>query len=94
MQVLKCSTTRSCGGRPIAVAGDAETRHGIILAKSYEAKSRGVTVGQAIWQAKQKCPDLIVVPPHYDLYLRFSNMLRSIVANYTDQAGPFGLDEM
>ncbi|MCL1829655.1 MAG: DNA polymerase IV, partial [Oscillospiraceae bacterium] len=59
-------------GRPVAVGGSAELRHGIILAKNYEAKAYGIHVGQALWQAKQKCPELIIVPPDYDKYLRYS----------------------
>lgn len=80
-------------GRPVAVAGDAEARHGIILAKSYEAKAFGVRTGEAIWEAKQKCRDLVLVPAHYDRYLRYSALTREIYTNYTDLVEPFGLDE-
>ena len=52
-------------GKPVAVCGDPEKRHGIVLAKSQPAKVCGVKTGEAIWEAKQKCPDLIVVPPTY-----------------------------
>ena len=51
---------------PIAVCGSQEERHGIVLAKNYAAKAKGVSTGEAIWQAKQKCPNLVIVPPHYD----------------------------
>ena len=81
-------------GKPVAVAGDVEARHGIILAKNYEAKPFGVQVGMAIWEAKQRCPGLIVVPPEYDKYIRFSRMIREIVEEYSDMIEPFGLDEM
>lgn len=56
-------------------------------------KRAGVKTGEALWQAKQKCPDLVIVPPHYQLYLRFSRMARAIYAEYTDLIEPFGLDE-
>ena len=78
---------------PVAVGGDVEARHGIILAKNELAKRAGVKTGEALWQAKQKCPDLVIVPPHYQLYLRFSRMARAIYAEYTDLIEPFGLDE-
>ena len=78
---------------PVAVGGDVEARHGIILAKNELAKRAGVKTGEALWQAKQKCPDLVTVPPHYQLYLRFSRMARAIYAEYTDLIEPFGLDE-
>ena len=57
-------------GRPIAVAGKQELRHGIILTRSKEAKKYGVKTAQAIWEARKLCPDLIVVPPDYRLYRR------------------------
>ena len=80
-------------GHPVAVGGSAELRHGIILAKNYEAKAYGIQVGHALWQAKQKCPGLIIVPPDYDKYLRFSRLFRKILMDYSDQVEPFGLDE-
>ena len=80
-------------GHLVAVGGNAELRHGIILAKNYEAKAYGIQVGMALWQAKQRCPDLIILPPDYDKYLRFSRLFRGIMAEYSDQIEPFGLDE-
>ena len=56
-------------GKPVAVCGNKEERHGIVLAKSEEAKKFGVKTGEAIWQAQRKCPDLICVPPHFDKYI-------------------------
>ena len=79
---------------PVAVGGDVEARHGIILAKNQIAKRFGVKSGEALWQAKQKCPELHIVPPHFDRYLRFSRMAREIYADYTDLVEPFGLDEV
>ena len=83
----------SLRGKPIAVCGDPEARHGIVLTASYPAKRMGVRTGMAIWQAKQCCRDLIVVPPHYPEYVRYSGFVREILEEYTDQIEPFGLDE-
>jgi DNA polymerase-4 len=80
-------------GVPLAVGGDAEERHGIILARSYETRPYGIKVGMALWQARQLCPGLVIVPPNYPLYLRYSRMLRKILCDYSDQVEPFGLDE-
>jgi DNA polymerase-4 len=77
----------------VAVGGSAELRHGIILAKSYEAKAFGIQVGQTLWEARQKCPGLVIVPPDYDKYLRYSRLFRNILKDYSDQVEPFGLDE-
>ncbi|OQB20376.1 MAG: DNA polymerase IV [Firmicutes bacterium ADurb.Bin182] len=79
--------------KPVAVAGDPDKRHGIILTKNQYAKSFGIKTGEAIWQAKQKAPGLIVVPPNYPLYLKFARMGREIYARYSSQIEPFGLDE-
>lgn len=80
-------------GLPIAVCGSQEDRHGIVLAKSEEAKKMGVKTGDVIWEAKTKCRDLLIVPPHYDEYLKYSRMARKIYYDYTNQVEPFGLDE-
>ena len=80
-------------GKAVAVCGSVEDRHGIVLAKSDAAKKMGVSTGEAVWQAKEKCPDLIVVPPHYDQYLKFSKLARKIYEDYTDMIEPFGIDE-
>ena len=78
---------------PVAVGGDVERRHGIILAKNELAKKMGVKTGEALWEARQKCPGLVVVPPNYALYLRYSQMARDIYHEYTPYVEPFGLDE-
>ena len=80
-------------GRPMAVGGDPELRHGIVLAKTQEAKRCGVKTGMALWEARQLCPEIIFVPPHYDRYMRFSRLAREIYGEYTDAVEPFGLDE-
>ena len=80
-------------GSAMCVGGDVERRHGIVLAKSPRAKAAGVKTGEAIWQAREKCPDLIVVPPDFKAYLRYSRLARKIYYDYTNQVEPFGLDE-
>lgn len=78
---------------PVAVAGNPEARHGIILAKNELAKKFGVKTGEAIWQAKQKCPLLVTVKPDYDAYQKFSTLGRAIYGEYSDRVEAFGLDE-
>ena len=80
-------------GKPLAVLGDPEARHGIVLAKNYEAKSRDVRTGDPKWMAEQKCPGIVFVPPHYELYMKHSRLVRQIYSEYTDQVEPYGLDE-
>jgi len=80
-------------GKPVAVGGDPERRHGIVLTADYMAKGRGVKTGMALWQARQVCPDIIFLPPRMDLYLRFSRLARKIYSDYTDLQEPFGIDE-
>lgn len=89
----ECALNPSLVGKPIAVCGSVEDRHGIVLAKSEAAKVCGVSTGEAIWQARQKCRDLLIVPPHYELYLRYSKLAREIYEEYTDLIEPMGLDE-
>lgn len=78
---------------PVVVGGDVEQRHGIVLAKNYKAKATGIKTGEALWQARQKCPDLVIVPPNYPLYLRYAKLARRIYSDYTGRIEPFGLDE-
>lgn len=80
-------------GKPLAVGGDPEARHGIVLTANYIAKKHGVKTGMALWRARQACPDVIFVPPRMDLYLKFSSMLREIYGEYTDKIEPYGCDE-
>ena len=75
---VECLYTPQIRNLPVAVSGNAEARHGIILTKNALAKSYGVKTGEAIWQAKQKCPDLVCVPPDFELYVRFSGKMRRI----------------
>ena len=83
----------SLRGKAIAVAGDPKKRNGIILAKSRPAKEAGVKTGIAIWEAKKVCPSIIIVPPDYAAYKRYSRLARMIYYDYTNQVEPFGLDE-
>lgn len=90
---VECMLNPELKAYPIAVCGDVEERHGIVLAKNYKAKAKGVSTGEAIWQAKQKCPGLLIVPPHYDEYMKYSKKARAIYGRYTDEIEPFGMDE-
>lgn len=80
-------------GLPVAVCGSKEDRHGIVLAKTDEAKKYGVKTAEAIWEAQRKCPQLIIIPPHHDEYVKFSHRVRKIYEEYTDLVEPFGIDE-
>ena len=78
---------------PVAVCGDPDARHGIILAKNDPAKRLGVQTAETIWQARQKAPDLILLPPHHGLYKEYSRKINDIYGQYTDLVEPFGIDE-
>lgn len=90
---IECLYDESLRGKAVAVAGSVEARHGIVLAKSEPAKRCGVKTGDTVWQAQKKCRDLIVVPPHFDRYVKYSELVRGIYRRYTDEIEPFGLDE-
>lgn len=79
--------------QPVAVCGDPEQRHGIILAKNELAKRAGVKTAETVWQAKKKCPALVLIPPHHDWYAHFSREVNLIYRRYTDLVEPFGIDE-
>ncbi len=78
---------------PMAVAGDAEQRHGIILAKNEPAKALGVATAETIWAARKKCPELLLVPPRHGEYSKFYRILNGIYCSFTDLVEPFGVDE-
>ncbi len=78
---------------PVAVGGDSETRHGIVLAKNEAAKKYGVKTAETLWQARKKCPELVVLPPHHSEYTRYSKIINGIYTQYTDLVEPFGIDE-
>ena len=78
---------------PTAVCGDPGSRHGIILAKNEPAKQSGVRTAETIWQARQKCPDLVLLPSHRELYHEYSKKVNAIYDRFTDLIEPFGIDE-
>ena len=78
---------------PVAVCGDPDRRHGIILAKNEPAKKFGVKTAETIWQARKKCPDLVLLPAHHGKYREFSKKVNGLYQNYTDLVEPFGIDE-
>ncbi len=90
---VECLYRPEIRNKPVAVGGSTESRHGIILTKNEIASKYGLTVGEPLWKARQKCPDLIVVPPNFPLYLRFSKLTRKIYEDYSEYIEPFGLDE-
>lgn len=90
---VECYLDPMLRGKNVAVCGSVEERHGIVLAKNENAKSYGVKTGEAIWEARLKCPDLVCVSPHYDKYIEFSKRVKSIYDEYTDMVEPFGIDE-
>lgn len=78
---------------PMAVAGDSEQRHGIILAKNIYAKKYNIKTAEPIWKAKQKCPELIIIPPSHHIYYQYSVEVKKIYSKYTDYIESFGIDE-
>lgn len=78
---------------PVAVSGDPELRHGIILAKNQAAKACGVVTAETVWQARRKCPDLVLLPPQHEKYREFSRRLNRLYQEYTDMVEPFSIDE-
>ena len=78
---------------PMAVGGDVEKRHGIILAKNELAKKFGVTTAETVWQARQKCPGLVLVPPRHGEYDKYSRLVNQIYERFTPLLEPFGIDE-
>ena len=90
---VECMRNPEIRDKPVAVGGSVEQRHGIILTKNLIAKGYGIKTGEAIWQARQKCPDLVVLPPDYKTYLYFSGEARRIYSYYTDFIESFGIDE-
>ncbi len=90
VELLDHPELRAC---PVIVGGDASERHGIVLAKNYAAKAFGIQTGESLREAREKCPVLVVLRPHYDKYLDYSGRVRRIYARYTDQVEPMGIDE-
>ena len=90
---VECVLNPSLANEYVAVCGSEEDRHGIVLAKNEKAKKCGVMTGEPIWKAKQKCPQLITVMPHFDKYKKYSEAVKEIYKDYTDRVESFGPDE-
>lgn len=90
---VECCRRPALRELPLAVGGDEAMRHGIVLTKNELAARCGISTGEPLWSARQKCPGLVVVPPDFPTYIRYSGMVRQILDSYTDRVEPFGLDE-
>ena len=78
---------------PVAVCGNPQHRHGIILAKNEAAKKYGIQTAETVASARRKCPQLALLPPHHELYRAYSKQVNAIYARYTEFVEPFGIDE-
>ncbi|MCY7740177.1 DNA polymerase IV [Bacillus licheniformis] len=83
----------SLKGRPLAIAGNAKERKGIVVTCSYEARARGVKPPMPLWEAKRLCPELIVKPPNFDRYRSSSREMFQVLREYTDLVEPVSIDE-
>lgn len=90
---VECVKNPELYGKPVAVCGSVEDRHGIVLAKSQAAKLRGVKTGDTVLEAKRKCGGIIIVRPDFNSYFIYSEAVRKIYERYTDLIEPFGMDE-
>ncbi len=90
---VECRDRPELAKVPLVVGGDVKARHGIVLAKNEIAKGYGIQTAETLWQAYQKCPSLVVVPPRMQEYLKVSRRVRKIYCDYTDMVEPFGIDE-
>lgn len=90
---VACLDNPTIRNLPVAVCGSVEERHGIVLAKNAAAAACNIKTGEVIWQARQKCPELVTVPPNYNRYKDVSQAARSIYGDFTDIVEPFGIDE-
>ena len=90
---VECCLHPELRDKPVVVGGHEEARHGIVLTKNEIAAHYAISTGETLWSARKKCPDLVVVPPHFSLYSKYSRMVRGILLEYTPLVEPFGLDE-
>jgi len=90
---VECVKNPQLKNVPMAVGGSSDARHGIILAKNELAKKYNIKTAETIWQAKRKCPELVIVPPHHELYDEYSKKVNNIYKEYTDLVEAFGIDE-
>jgi DNA polymerase-4 len=90
---VECLYNPSIRDKPVAVGNNSDATYGVVLAKNYLAKKFQIKTGESLWEAKRKCPELVIVPANFDRYLRFSKMTIEIYNEFTNQIEPFGLDE-
>ena len=90
---VECILSPELKNVPMAVCGNPENRRGIILAKNELARKYKIQTAETVWQAKKKCPDLVLVPPHHDEYKKYSKIVNKIYQRYTEKVEPFGIDE-
>lgn len=90
---VECVYRPELRGVPMAVCGDPADRHGIVLAKNEPAKKFGIVTAETVWQAKKKCPELVLVPPHFERYDEFYRKINAMYCEYTDRVEPFSIDE-
>ena len=90
---VECHENPELRGKAVVVCGKVEDRHGVVLAKNYIAKECGIKTGDVLWEARQKCPNLISVEARHELYIKYSRLVRAIYSEYTDRIEPFGIDE-
>lgn len=90
---VECFYNPSIRNKPVAVGNNSDATYGVVLAKNYLAKKFQIKTVESLWEAKRKCPELVIVPANFDRYLRFSKMAIEIYNEYTNQIEPFGLDE-
>ncbi len=90
---VECLCNPAIRHLPVAVGGDEENRHGIILAKNQIAKGFNIKTGETVFSAKQKCSNLVIVRGDFEKYIKYSRMVREIYKDYTDKIEPFGIDE-
>lgn len=90
---VECLENSKLKDKPVAVCGASELRHGVVLAKNYIAKKYGIKTGDVIWQAKQKCRNLVVITANFEKYMKYSKIVREIYKQYTDMIESFGIDE-
>ena len=90
---VECISRPELRSVPMAVCGNPESRHGIILAKNELAKKYGIVTAETVWQAKKKCPHLTLVRSHHELYSYYYHLVNEIYSEYTDQVEAFSIDE-
>lgn len=78
---------------PSVIGGNEKSRHGIVLAKSIPAKKMGIKTGESLMEARQKCKNLLIIPPNYELYIKASRSLRELFKKYSPQVDVFSIDE-